>query len=141
MLVKDLMTPGISCVRPEASLTQVARQMKQENVGSIPVCNDRGEVLGLVTDRDIVIRAIAEDGAENAAAQDIMTKNLVFTSPDMNTHDAALLFAKYQVRRLPVVVNNKLVGMLSLADVARKTIYIDEAGDALSAISKPSNLH
>jgi signal-transduction protein with cAMP-binding, CBS, and nucleotidyltransferase domain len=69
-----------------------------------------------------------------------MTKNLVATDPNMDTHQAALLMAKYQVRRLPVLENNQIVGMLAMADIARKQIYVDEAGDALSAISKQSTL-
>lgn len=159
MLVKDLMTTGISCVREDASLTQIAKQMKQEDVGLIPVCNDKGEVLGVVTDRDLVLRALAreigdqagtkktpsEDGAESdkVKARDVMSTNIVCASPDMNTHHAALLLAKYQVRRLPVTQNGKLVGMLSMADIARKTVFIDEAGDALSsicAVAPPTHL-
>ena len=139
MKVRDLMTSSVSCVRPETSLAQVARQMKQQNVGAIPVCNDKGEPLGIVTDRDIVLRSVSADGTP-ATAGEIMTKNLVFATPDMNTHEAALLFANHQVRRLPVVQDRKLVGMLSMADIARKSIYIDEAGDALNAISKPSTI-
>ncbi|MCB6992316.1 CBS domain-containing protein [bacterium 210820-DFI.6.37] len=149
MLVKDLMTTGISCVKEEVSLAQIARQMKQEDVGLIPVCNDKGEVLGVVTDRDLVLRALAKEVGDWTGAQkkkpasadqrelkarDVMSTNIVCASPDMNTHHAALLMSKYQVRRLPVTQNGKLVGMLSMADIARKTVFIDEAGDALSAI-------
>lgn len=148
MLVKDLMTTGISCVKEDASLTQIARQMKQEDVGVIPVCNDMGEVLGLITDRDLVLRALAKEvgdwaGAEGEkalSAQDIMSTHVICASPEMNTHEAALLLAKYQIRRLPVTKNNKLVGMLSMADIARKTVYADEAGDTLSAISAATPL-
>ena len=139
MRVKDLMSTSVTCVRPETSIIQVAKQMKQENVGAIPVCSDRGEVLGIITDRDIVIRSVSTEG-EKKVSKDIMTANLVYANPNMDIHQASLLFAKYQVRRLPVVENSKIVGMLSMADVARKTIYIDEAGDALSAISKPSTM-
>lgn len=139
MLVKDLMTTGISCVKEDASFMQIAKQMKQEDVGLIPVCNDKGEVKGVVTDRDLVLRALARETEkplekEDIKARDIMSTNIVCASPDMNTHHAALLLAKYQVRRLPVTQNQKLVGMLSMADIARKTVFIDEAGDALSAI-------
>lgn len=140
MLVKDLMTTGISCVQEQAALPQIAKQMKQENVGVIPVCNDMGKVLGIITDRDLVVRALARESGhwsgpdDGPCARDIMSTNLVCTTPEMNTHDAALLMAKYQVRRLPVTKNERLVGMLSMADIARKTIFIDEAGDALSAI-------
>jgi len=139
MRVKDLMSTSVTCVKPDTSIEQVARQMKQENVGSVPVCNDRGEALGIVTDRDIVIRSVSNDNHPKTA-KEIMTKNLVFADPNMDTHQAALLMAKYQVRRLPVVDNNQIVGMLAMADIARKQIYVDEAGDALSAISKQSTL-
>jgi len=139
MRVKDLMTTSVTCVRPETSIEQVARQMKQENIGSIPVCNDRGEALGIVTDRNIVIRSVSSE-KEKRTAQDIMTKNLVSADPNMDAHQAALLMAKYQVRRLPVLEGNKIIGMLAMADIARKQIYVDEAGDALSAISKQSTL-
>lgn len=140
MRVKDLMTTSVTCVRPETSIMQVAKQMKQENVGSIPVCNDRGEALGIITDRDIVIRSVSNENGPKTA-KDVMTTNLIFANPNMDTHQAALLFAKYQIRRLPVVENNKIVGMLAMADIARKSIYVDEAGDALSAISKPSTMN
>lgn len=141
MLVKDLMSNNICCVKEDTSLVQVARKMKQEDIGLVPVCNDKEEVLGLITDRDIVIRALTDESKIDAlCARDIMTTNLIFTSPNMNSHQAALLLAKYQVRRLPVVENSRLVGMLSMADIARKTAYIDEAGDALSAISQISTM-
>lgn len=139
MRVKDLMTTSVTCVRPETTIQQVAKQMKQENIGAIPVCNDRGEALGIITDRDIVIRSVSDENSAKTA-KDIMTTNLVFANPNMDTHQAALLLAKYQVRRLPVVENNKIVGMLAMADIARKPIYVDEAGDALSAISKQSTI-
>lgn len=139
MRVKDLMTTSVTCVRPETSVAQVAKQMKQENIGSIPVCNDRGEALGIITDRDIVVRSVSNDSGPKTA-KDIMTKNLVSVDPNMDTHEAALLMAKYQVRRLPVLENQKIIGMLAMADIARKQIYVDEAGDALSAISKQSTL-
>lgn len=139
MQVKDLMTTGISCVEETAPLSQIARQMRQEDVGLIPVCNDKGEVLGVVTDRDLVLRALAREGDGQAfrslKAGDVMSTGLVCVSPDMNTHHAALLFAKYQVRRLPVTQGGRLIGMLSMADLARRPVFIDEAGDALSSIS------
>lgn len=139
MRVKDLMATSVTSVRPETSILQVAKQMKQENIGAVPVCNDRGEILGIITDRDIVIRSVSNQNGSKTA-KDIMTKNLVSADPGMDTHQAALLMAKYQVRRLPVLENNQIVGMLAMADIARKPIYVDEAGDALSAISKQSTL-
>lgn len=139
MKVKDLMSTSIVCVKPEASLTQVAKQMRQADVGSLPVCDDRSQVLGIITDRDIVIRALSSESGSKVAS-DVMTKNPIIATPNMDMHEATLLMAKHQIRRLPVVENNRLLGMLSMADVARKNIYVDEAGDALSAISKPGTL-
>ena len=135
MIVKDLMSTGISCVTKDTSPEQIAKVMKQEDVGVIPVCNDTGEVLGMVTDRDLVLRTLAQGTEDQATAEDVMSTNIVSASPDMSTHHAALLLAKHQIRRLPVTQNNKLVGMLSMADIARKPVFVDEAGDALSAIS------
>lgn len=139
MKVKDLMSTSIICVKPDTSLSQVAKQMRQADVGSIPVCDDRSQVLGIITDRDIVVRALSSDEGSKMAG-DVMTKNPVTANPNMDMHEATLLMAKHQIRRLPVVENNRLLGMLSMADVARKNIYVDEAGDALSAISKPGTL-
>lgn len=139
MRVKELMATSVTCVRPETSIAQIAKQMKQENIGAIPVCNDRGEALGIVTDRDIVLRSTSDEDRAKTA-KDVMSTHLVFAHPNMDTHEASLLLAKHQVRRLPVLENNKIVGMLSIGDIARKTIYVDEAGDALSAISKQSTI-
>lgn len=136
MRVKELMTSSVICAKPETSVPHLAALMKQENVGAIPICNHRNEVIGMVTDRDIVLRCAAAPQKTPAKASDIMTKKIIHVTPNMSTHDAALLLAKYQLRRLPVIENGKLVGMFTLADLARKPIYIDEAGDALNAISK-----
>ena len=102
-----------------------------------------GEVLkGVITDRDIVLRVLSsavEKGVfpDDMSCGSIMTKDPVTVTPDTNIHDAALIFATRQVRRLPVIDNSKLVGILSLGDMALKPVLVDEAGDALSAISCP----
>ncbi|NLK72793.1 MAG: CBS domain-containing protein [Clostridiales bacterium] len=136
MKIKDLMTSNVLYAKPDASVEKIAQLMKEQNIGSIPVCNDNGEVLGIVTDRDIVLRAISV-GNMNATAKDIMSSNVVYANSNMSAHDAANLMAKNQIRRLPIIDNNKLVGIVAMADIARKNIYVDEAGNALSAISKP----
>lgn len=141
MKVKDLMSTSTISVRSETSLEQVAKQLRQGDIGSVPVCDDHDRVVGIITDRDIVIRALSGTGSEKPkTAGDIMTKNPIVTNPDMNVHEAALLMAKNQIRRLPVVESQRLSGMLSMADLARKSIFVDEAGDALSAISKPGTM-
>lgn len=141
MKVKDLMSTSVISARPETTIEQVAKQLRQGDIGAVPVCDDRDRVVGIITDRDIVVRALSGTGAQRPrSAQEIMTKNPVLANPDMNVHEAALLMAKNQIRRLPVVESDRLSGMLSMADLARKSIYVDEAGDALSAISKPGTL-
>ncbi len=140
MKVKDLMSTSIISARPEMSITEVARRMRQADVGAIPVCDDKGRVLGIITDRDIVVRMVTGDENPKTATE-IMTMDPVFATPNMNTHQAAILMAKHQVRRLPVIDNDRLIGLLSMADIARRRIYVDEAGDALSAISKPGTFH
>lgn len=138
MKVKDLMSTNITCVREDTSVLQIAAHMKKDNVGSLPVCTDSGHLTGIVTDRDLVLRVIGENkktGLFEMTSKDIMTKDPVTVSPNTGIHDAALLFSAHRIRRLPVVEASKLVGMLSLGDIASKPLYIDEAGDALSAIS------
>lgn len=139
MKVKDLMSTDISCAKENTSVYQLASQMNKENVGSIPICNDQGYIKGIVTDRDLVIRILSRQKNRASAAlltaSDVMTSVPVTVSPNMSTHDAALLFSANQIRRLPVTENNKLIGMLSLGDLASKPVCIDEAGDVLSAVS------
>lgn len=133
MLVKDLMTPGISCVNGNATAETIAQQMKKNNIGALPVCNDQGKILGIITDRDVVLRHIAGNALK---AEDIMTKNPVCVEPDADSHTAGLLFSKYGVRRLPVISGDRVVGIISLCDIAKKPVFADEAGDILHAISK-----
>lgn len=153
MKVKDIMSTNISCVREDTPIAYAALHMKSENIGSIPVCDNTGRLKGIVTDRDIVVRLFSMEGLskkqEASTSQpillshiltgDIMTSSPVTVTPDMDIHDAALLFSAYKIRRLPVVEASRLIGMLSLGDIASKPIYIDEAGDALSAISLQKN--
>ncbi len=141
MKVKELMSTGITCITENTPVALAALYMKKDNVGSMPVCDSTGQLKGIVTDRDIVLRALA---CENSGSSEsvlstpvsyIMSNDPVTVSPDMSVHDAALIFSFYQIRRLPVTEASKLVGMLSLGDVAAKPVCIDEAGDALSSIS------
>ncbi len=149
MKVKELMSTNITCVSEDTPVSQIADHMRKSNVGSLPVCDDAGHIKGIVTDRDLVIRAMAKtasagrgaansdhtDGITMMTAGDIMTTDPVTVSPEQNIHDASLLFSAHKIRRLPVTEASRIVGMLSLGDVAVKPVYIDEAGDALSAIS------
>lgn len=145
MRVRDLMSTDILCIKEDATLFQAASYMRNNNIGSLPVCDDAGHLKGIITDRDIIVRAIARcsgvRGPHDAAAltgihaADIMSTGMISVSPDASIHDAALLLAHYKIRRLPVTEASRIVGMLSLGDIASKPVHIDEAGDALSSIS------
>lgn len=141
MKVKELMSTNITCACETTPALHLAAQMKRNNIGSVPVCDDAGHIKGIVTDRDLVLRALGKDASiEEITAGDIMTLNPVTVSPESGIHEAALLFSAYQIRRLPVMEASRIVGMLSLGDIASKPVYIDEAGDALSAISLTAGL-
>ena len=137
MQVKDLMNPSVVTVEPTASAALAARLISRHNVGSLPVCADGGRLRGVVTDRDIVLRCIAtEDDPAQTPVRDIMTRGRATVSPDADCREATRLMSLHQVRRLPVVENGRLVGMISLADVARSGRFDMEAAQALCEISE-----
>jgi CBS domain-containing protein len=139
MKVKDLMSKNVAAVSPDTSLEEVARMMKEMNIGSVPVCNS-GRVVGIVTDRDIIVRELAMGkNPVTTRVEDVMTYGISTASPDMDIHDAAQLMSDKQVRRLPVVENERLVGMIAIGDMAVRSKLEDDAGEALSDISKPSH--
>ena len=151
MKVKELMSSSIVCIKEDTPILQAAAHMRKHDVGCLPVCDDAGHLKGIVTDRDIVLRALSRFAAgqhENSqavrishiTAGDIMSSHPVAVSPETGIHEAALLFSAHKIRRLPVTEANRIVGILSLGDVAVKPVHIDEAGDALSAISLADGL-
>jgi CBS domain-containing protein len=135
MHIRDVMTPNPKCVSPNDSIQSAARIMRDEDTGVVPVC-DGDRAVGIVTDRDIVIRAIADDGQINRPVRDIATKNVVSVTPDMSTREAAELMSEYQVRRLPVVEGERLVGIVSIGDLAVKEAKDSRVGDTLEHISE-----
>ena len=137
MQVKDLMNPSVVTVEPTASAALAARLISRHNVGPLPVCAEGGRLRGVVTDRDIVLRCIAtEDDPAQTPVRDIMTRGCATVSPDADCREATRLMSLHQVRRLPVVENGRLVGMISLADVARSGRFDMEAAQALCEISE-----
>ena len=134
MKVREIMTSNVECLDPTSSLKEVAQEMKSLDVGFIPICeNDR--LVGTVTDRDIVIRAVA-DGELNRPVREIVSGEVVTARPDMSTREAAQLMSEHQVRRLPVVENERLVGIVSIGDLAVKDGNDKRIGDALEEISQ-----
>ena len=130
MVVKDLMSTNIRSVKPEDSGEVAAEIMRSENVGIVPICDAQHHLLGVVTDRDLILRRGL--GIPVVAS---MTADVHTVSSRLNIHDAALLFSKYGVRRLPVVDGDRLVGMLSLKDLARKKIFTAEIGHIVYEVS------
>jgi CBS domain-containing protein len=138
MKVKDVMTKNVAYVNPAATISETAQLMQQHNVGSIPVCDQSG-VVGIVTDRDIVVRSIAHGkNPQQTKVTDIMTTGITTVSPDMEMSDVASKMSSSQIRRVPVVENNSLVGIVALGDVAVDAKFNTEVADTLSNISKPS---
>ena len=141
MNVRDVMTSNPRTVSPGDSIQVAARIMKEEDVGVVPIV-DNGRTVGIVTDRDIVIRAVAEGGSDRAV-REIATTDLVFVKPDSSTREAEKLMSERQIRRLPVVENGRLVGIVSLGDIATepRVANLKEVGEAIAEISEPSRPH
>ena len=139
MKVKELMTQSVIRIRPEEPVSVAARTLTHYNIGALPVCGSDGKLCGMVTDRDIVTRCLAaERSPEETTVRQIMTNRVHSVRPDMDVGAAAYMMGKQQVRRLPVVENGKLCGMLSLGDLANNQQSAYDASDALSEIT--SNL-
>lgn len=138
MKIRDLMTEKakLACVTSVAFLPEVAKRMQEADTGVIPVVDeqDPDKLVGLITDRDIAVRAVAQGvDLKSAKVQDFMTKDVNCISPDVDSLEAARLMADKQLHRLCVVDNEKLVGILSLGDLAETEI--DKAEYALKGIS------
>src|SRR5881392_3812064 len=118
--VRDVMTPGVRTLSPSQSLAEAAEVMKGEDVGSVPVVQE-GRLAGIVTDRDIVTRAVAERrDPQTVKVDEVASRELVTVEPEQDLDEALALMARHQVRRLPVVEEGQLVGILAQADVARR---------------------
>lgn len=136
--VRDIMSTDIAHLSPDDNVFEAATIMRDENVGMIPVC-ENGQLKGIITDRDIVTRGIAEKKPNSCQINDIMSSHLVYGTPEMSIDEAAEKMAEAQIRRLPVVDQNQLIGVVSLGDLAVRSPYQNEASDALSEISETHN--
>lgn len=139
MKVKDIMTKDVAYINPDCNLVEAAQLMQKHNVGSIPVCDQSG-VIGIVTDRDIVVRNVAHgNNPQNTPVKDVMTGQVTTATPDMDVDSVTQMMSQKQIRRIPVVDNNMIVGMVALGDVATDNRFNMEASEALSEISKPNS--
>ncbi|HJU06741.1 MAG TPA: CBS domain-containing protein [Nitrospiraceae bacterium] len=136
-LLKDVMTRNVETITPSAGVQEAAQKMKTLDIGAIPVC-DGSRLRGMLTDRDIVVRVVAERRDVNMAkAEDAMSADLVYCFEDQDVDEAARIMGEKQIRRLPIVSRDKqLVGIVSLGDVAVKTSAPSD--HALKEVSKPS---
>ena len=136
MQVREIMTTRVVSIPPDSNVKDAAALMNKHNIGSVPVV-EGGAVRGILTDRDIVLRCVAEGrDASGVRVSDICSSGAVSVQPGQSLSDAVHMMASEQVRRLPVVEDGKLVGMLSLADVAREKSGM-ELAEAVSDISMP----
>ncbi|WP_080730305.1 CBS domain-containing protein [Anoxybacillus suryakundensis] len=131
------MTRQVATVKPDQSVQEAAQLMNEHNVGAIPVV-ENGKVKGMITDRDIALRTTAQGLAPSTPVSQVMTSNVVTGTPNMSVNEAAKVMAKNQIRRLPIVQNNALCGIVALGDIATNQAYDEAAEQALSEISEPS---
>jgi CBS domain-containing protein len=135
--IQDVMTQQVETCSPSSSLIEVAKLMKELDVGAIPV-SENDELKGILTDRDIVVNGLAEKESVDLKAKDVMTENLDYVTPDTDIEEAYIMMAEKQIRRLPVLdKNNRVVGIVSLGDLAVKLNKDRDSGDTLDEISRP----
>jgi CBS domain-containing protein len=139
MQIEQIMTRNVEIISPETTLREAAQKMRDLDVGSLPVC-DGERLKGMLTDRDITIRATAEGrNPDTTQAIDVMTAAIIYCYEDQDVAEAAQVMEKKQIRRLPIVDRNKkLVGIVSLGDLAVDTGKERLAGEALTEISRPA---
>jgi CBS domain-containing protein len=136
MKVRDVMTADVVTASPDTTLEEISTMMKTNDTGAIPVV-DEEELVGIITDRDIVVRCVAEgkDPAETTA-EDIITNDLETVDPDTDVEEALDIMGRNQVRRLPVVEDGTLVGMISIGDLAVKQDDEQDTGETLKSVSR-----
>ena len=134
--VKDLMTDHAECIGEKDTLRRAAERLRTLDVGSMPICGEDGKIHGMLTDRDIVVKCIAEGGdPDMVIAGDLAQGRLYYVDSEASIEDAIAVMKEHQVRRLPVIHEHRLVGILSQADVARH--YAEErVGELVEGISE-----
>lgn len=136
MKVQDIMTKCVVSLNAEDNVERAAQLMKKHNIGAIPVCNG-DKVIGIVTDRDIAVRSSAEgQNSQKQTVREIMSSNPVVGDPGMDIEDASRIMSERQIRRLPIMESNNLVGVVSLGDIAVEPNLQEKAEEALSNISE-----
>ena len=138
MKLSHIMTGGIETIPPQATLAEAAKKMASQDIGSLPVCAERRRVVGIITDRDITVRAVARGMDPNhTRVEDVMTRDVLSCSSDADVEDACQLMEQRQVRRLLVTDGNDMpVGIVSLGDIAL-CLRESQSGEVLRKVSEP----
>lgn len=141
MQVKDCMSKDVCCCNSNNTISDVAKLMCDNHIGCIPVCDNNNSIVGLVTDRDIILRSIACDkDVKQTPVSDIMTCSVCCCSPDAGVTEATKMMSDLQIRRLPIVENNKVVGILTLGDLANsQNVTAKEVCDTVECICECGN--
>lgn len=141
MKVSDVMTHDVRIATPQQTIREAAALMAELDVGALPV-SDQDRLIGMVTDRDIAVRAVAAGRGPDTLVSEVMTEIAKYCFDDQTLEEVSRNMGALQVRRLPVVDRNKrLVGIISLSDIATGDGAVDEAGEALRDISQPGGEH
>ncbi|HEY7151292.1 MAG TPA: CBS domain-containing protein [Solirubrobacterales bacterium] len=127
MQLREIMTPGVVTAALDAGVLEVAKLMRDHNVGSVVLCDPEGEPTAMVTDRDLAVRALADDRQGSEPVRELASKPLVTGEPDMELEEAASLMVQHRVRRLPVVDSGGLAGIVTLDDIAVRTGNLEVA--------------
>jgi len=135
MNIRDVMTPNPQCVSPGDTIQSAARIMRDIDTGAVPIV-DNGRPVGIITDRDIVVRAVADGGRLDRPVRDIVSGDMISVTPETSTRDAEALMSEHQIRRLTVIENDRIVGIVSLGDIAVKEAQDKRSGDTLQRISE-----
>ncbi|MEG2353447.1 MAG: CBS domain-containing protein [Clostridium sp.] len=140
MYVKDIMTINIISVDADSPIQSVAKIMRDNHIGLVPVCDEGNNVIGVITDRDIVLRYVAEDeNNKQQVVRNIMTSNPTLISRDITLKEATDVMARKRIRRLPVIDKSGVIGMISLGDISQEEEEKINVGEALSKISQYSS--
>lgn len=133
---RDLMTPGAECVNVDETLADAARKMRDLDVGALPICGSDNRLAGVLTDRDIVVRCVAEgQNPADVKAGDLAQGKPVTIGADDSIEEAMRTMSQHQIRRLPVIDGQRLVGMLAQADLARE-MSAEDVGDVVREVSE-----
>lgn len=140
-VVREFMSTDCQCIEEDKTLQDAARLMRDLDCGSLPICGRDGKLTGFITDRDIVVKCLAEGkDAREVRAGDLATGKPYWVDADANVDDAIVMMEEHQVRRLPVISEHKLVGIISQGDIARHHYAEERLGEMVEHISAKEHM-